>query len=274
MNKNLVVIKEKLEKPKKHQTTIADVLKSALALKISKKHTEILKTKIELRPIDEDKPYKAMFKKLLEKSTSENSVNKKPKVSRNTTFYKNRFTRIKFSLMNGLGTQRLTKFPLPAVDKLNEKESLSSERNKSLKVRTKKMTKTSNSIFDLKFRFRSPQKKQALSPTPREKLAEQKVVNLRREVIYSKIQQRKKELEGFKIGSVLPAHILSPRIKVDRKLFSLSPSPILGNRYNKIEESEDHKSLSVLKNESRKKSHFAKDLPSSKFKKVYKSIGS
>ena len=56
------MIKEKLEKPKKHQTTIADVLKSALALKISKKHTEILKTKIELRPIEEDKPYKAMFK--------------------------------------------------------------------------------------------------------------------------------------------------------------------------------------------------------------------
>ena len=50
------------------EATIADVLKTALALKVGKKQTEITNKKISFVGDQNDRPYKAMFQRLLENS--------------------------------------------------------------------------------------------------------------------------------------------------------------------------------------------------------------
>lgn len=66
--KKEVNVKTQLEDVLKNKTTIADILKTALALKIGKKQWEIQNKKMSFVNEKVDKPYKAMFQMLLDKS--------------------------------------------------------------------------------------------------------------------------------------------------------------------------------------------------------------
>lgn len=105
-------------------------------------------------------------------------------------------------------------------------------------------------------------------------MAEQKAISQRRKIIWSQNEQtRIQKINNFKCTQ-LKKNLFSPQIKIDRKIFSLSPTSVLNKSYNSNKNlaNEDQEAWHAAKLKQRKIKDRNLLSPSSGYKKIYKSM--
>ena len=116
-----------------------------------------------------------------------------------------------------------------------------------------------------------PDKKKVLTRTEREIIAERKAIDQRRKIICSQHEQTRIQRINNQRWNHLNKNLFSPQLKIDRKIFSLSPTSVLIRGYNSNINLEKNNEQNILR-KNRKKRERNIFSPSSGYKRVYKSM--